>query len=114
MLISTRELRVGGLIGQLTEGGTVQESYAVSFSGSTPLTDFVGHPLVSAWSGYEEGVSDSYFGGNQRQDSPMGERRAVKDMKLAATYQGWDFSAAWSLAEGDGYPDLVSNPRSTD
>jgi len=69
MLISTRELRVGGLIGQLTEGGAVQESYAVSFSGSTPLTDFVGHPLVSA---------------------------------------------VWSIAEGKEYPDLVSNPRSTD
>jgi hypothetical protein len=41
----------------------------------------------------------------------MGERRAVKVMKLAATYQGWDFAAVWSIAEGDEYPDLVSNPR---
>jgi len=105
-------IRVGSLIGDMTYDGSVQESYAISFARSTPRTDFVGFPLVAS-SDSPDPVKDSYYGGNQMQYSAsvVGELRPVDEMNRAETFEGWDFETVWRIAEGEDYPDLVSNPR---
>lgn len=103
---------IGGLVGVIEAVAEIHHSYTVSFAGSSQTVDFLGHRLVGRNWGEEESINESYWGGNRGipLDSTDGARK-VDDMKHAGSFDGWDFTEVWTIAEGEDYPDLRVNPR---
>ena len=92
---------IGGFIG--SSRATLKNNYsavATSFTGSTG----------SSFLGKKEGgtVSGNYFDVNiaGTANSIDAAPKATTDMKIKATFVGWDFDTVWSIDEGVSYPQL--------
>lgn len=110
-MVTARLSHVAGLIGVIERSAVIRDSYTVSYAGPSRF-DFAGLRLVADDWGDAEHVSSSYWGTeNRTARGSVGERKLIAEMQQAATYEGWDFDTVWTIAEGEGFPDLRSNPR---
>lgn len=102
--------QVAGLIAVIESNAVISESNVVSYAGSSRF-DFLGIKLVAHHWGDAEHVSRSYWGtDNRTARSSVGEPKLIDEMKQAATCEGWDFDSVCTIAEGEGFPDVRSNP----
>lgn len=98
--------KVGGLVGSSWK--PLELSYS---TGSVEGDSLVGG-LVGALE-YDGAVSDSYWDTETsgQAASAGGEGKTTSEMKQQGTYAAWDFTDTWQTGEGNGYPDLLENPR---
>jgi hypothetical protein len=98
---------VGGLVGTSV---TVSNSYATGKVSGTGeyFGGLVGH------SGDTEGiVSNSYYDSETsgQMDTGKGDGKSTANMKIKATYAGWDFEGIWEIKAEGSYPTLLwQNP----
>ncbi|MCK9490059.1 MAG: hypothetical protein M0Q42_11850 [Xanthomonadales bacterium] len=104
--------QVGGLVGEIEASARISHAWTVSHAGTDSQRRYAGHRLVGKDWGTGEGIDASWWGGNQsiRPGSDASARR-LDAMQQATTYEGWDFADTWRIDEGNGYPDLIANPR---
>ncbi|OXS61588.1 hypothetical protein B1A99_02910 [Cohnella sp. CIP 111063] len=99
----TGEEQVGGLIGSNGGAATVEYTYSAGYvSGADRVGGLIGESTAGT-------VTASYWdaevGGLSASDG--GEGKTTADMKLAATYSGWDFAGAWAMMNGTTYPMFI-------
>ncbi|CAH1213365.1 hypothetical protein PAECIP111893_03676 [Paenibacillus plantiphilus] len=94
---------VGGLIGLNSGAAAVMYTYA---AGHVTGTDHMGG-LIGENTG--DAAANSYWdteiGGLLI--SGGGEGKTTEDMRLAATYVGWDFAGTWAIMNGSTYPMFI-------
>lgn len=90
----------GGLVGSLTVGSSVESSFAAG------VVSEGGSGLLGAT--YQAQVLSSYYDkdASGRTDTSRGEGKTTAQMRLQATYAGWDFENVWKIEEGNSYPQL--------
>ena len=91
---------VGGLAGESM--GTITNSYAIgSVEGNSKVGGLVGDNLGTVKNGYYDSETS-----NQNDDDDRGTPKTTAEMKLQATYDGWDFENIWAIdaAKNNGYP----------
>ncbi|GEM_PF-3249929 len=100
---------VGGLVGQNAGGSTIMNGYAtgsVSVEGSS-----LGGGLIGELT--DGSVTDSYSSQAPLVASKTGgtisdsDAKSLSDMKMKATFSGWDFANTWGIDEGEKPPYLL-------
>jgi hypothetical protein len=125
---------IGGLIGYHWRGGsTITNSYFVgTITGNPELAPLDGdeNPILAIggvtghsdpdqgggeslvvntfWNSEVSGLDNSYGTGEYPTDN-IGEGKTTAELKLQATFTGWDFEGVWSIDvdTNDGYPQLL-------
>ena len=94
---------VGGLIGYQF-GGNTANCYAVGTATGGSAVEVGG--LVGGTTG---SISGCYFN-SVNTNNGLGTPATLANMRLQATYSGWDFTAIWGITAGvnSGYPYLRS------
>ncbi|MFC5401301.1 S-layer homology domain-containing protein [Cohnella soli] len=132
--VSSSADRVGGMVGE-NYFGTITNSYSLaSVSGSTKVGGLVGNnPYDEENAGFikysfaagpvtgtsktgglvgvspTETVVESFYDADaseQSDNTGKGVGKTPTEMKMKATYTGWDFESVWSIRELDDYPEL--------
>jgi hypothetical protein len=96
---------VGGLVG-FNNYTTVARCYAAGFvTGSTWAGGLVG--------GNNSTVLYSYWDTNTsgREYSGGGTGKSTEEMKMQATFSGWDFTNVWRITENESYPVFAPPPE---
>ena len=123
---------VGGLVGG-SSGWSVNDSYATcTVAGTNGVGGLVGGNIgygisrcyaagavtgstnVGGLAGYNSGsVNNSYWDTNHtgQANSAGGIGRTTAQMKMQATFVGWDFTNVWRIGENVSYPYLALPPR---
>ncbi len=93
---------VGGLIGHIFSGSATNDCYAI---GTTAGTSSTGGLI-----GTSEITPGSCFFNSLNTGNSVGASTSLADMKLQATYIGWDFADVWGIDAGinGGFPYLRS------
>ncbi|MDD3363843.1 MAG: S-layer homology domain-containing protein [Syntrophomonas sp.] len=98
------DLYVGGLVGSYGDGGVIDKSYSAgTVDGETETGGLVGLDYgggTTSYSYYDTEIS------GQSDDTGKGVPKTTVEMKLQATFEGWDFGLIWSMNEGIDYPKL--------
>jgi len=99
----TGDEQVGGLIGFSGGAAAVEYAYAAGHvNGADRVGGLIGESLAGT-------VTASYWdtevGGLSASDG--GEGKTTADMKLSATYSGWDFAGTWAMMNGSTYPMFI-------
>lgn len=93
---------VGGLIGYMFSDGSTTNCYAIgTVSGSSRTGGLIG---------YNEGPIAGCYYNSLNTGNSVGTSTSLDDMRLQATYAGWDFDDVWAIDAGinGGYPYLRS------
>lgn len=124
--------RIGGLIGQITNSGLVSVTYCYASGpvsrvwtsatvpyltgglvGTTPNNVFVSNTVCTNYWDKATTGQTNLGGGNgalAQDNANTANGKTSAEMKTAATFTYWDFSAVWNVAPGtnNGYPYLRS------
>lgn len=99
----------GGLIG--LNGGNISKCYATGLAQTTVSGTAMKGGLVGYTSKQAE---NSYFANDDSYPSQegCGTAKTAEELKLSATYSGWDFTNVWAISESvnNGYPTLKFIP----
>jgi len=100
--------RVGGLVGYATgvtsAPGRIRDSYASVTATGTGTGEVGG--LVGYAEGHDLVITDSYYNSDLTGSSAAGIALTSSQMKQAASFGWWDFSAQgpWGIVEGETFP----------
>jgi len=96
---------VGGLVGTNVDAIVSRCYTAASVSGRNSIGGLIGFKLGTGR------IDSSYYrsSGAVKVGNEYGAPKVDDDMKLKATYVGWDFSDVWGIDEKRGYPYLLAN-----
>lgn len=94
----------GGLLGYNV--GTVKNCYSAGSVSAGAISDVGGLMGINDMGEITNCYYDSDTSG-QSDDDGRGEPKTTGEMKLQATFAGWDFEDIWEIAEGLSYPRLI-------